>query len=257
MSEEPGIREELDTAVQSERLDAARPDDSNVVQRQDTRVIAPAPGFLEIVYGVLFEPVRTMKKVAENPPLTAALLSFTIISLLGAVMGLLAFSKFLSQGYDAAGIDQLLPGAQVLVPAGLFISLIFSYIKWFCYSAIINLVAELLGGRGSARGVFAAFGLAGLPLILIIPFQFLAYWYGTGVFAVNVLLMLVWLVLGIWSGLIFVIGIREVHALSTGRSVLVLLIPCLALVLLLVLSVIGLAALLSAFTLNTNIPGFF
>lgn len=255
MSEEPGFNEE-DKAVRSERLNAARPDDSNVVHQQDARVIVPAPGFLEIVYGVLFEPVRTMKKVAENPPLTAALLSFTIISLLGAVMGLLAFSKFLSQGYDA-GIDQLLPGAQVLVPAGLFIGLIFSYIKWFCYSAIINLVAELLGGRGSARGVFAAFGLAGLPLILIIPFQFLTYWYGTGVSAVTVLLMLVWLVLGIWSGIIFVIGIREVHALSTGRSVLVLLIPCLALVLLLVLSAIGLAVLLSAFTLNTNFPGYF
>lgn len=256
MSEEPGFNEEQDTAVRSESLDAVRPDDSNPVQRQAARVIVPAPGFLEIVYGVLFEPVRTMKKVAENPPLTAALLSFTIISLLGAVMGLLAFSRFLSQGYDA-GIDQLLPGAQVLVPAGLFIGLILSYIKWFCYSAIINLVAELLGGRGSARGVFAAFGLAGLPLILIIPFQFLAFWYGTGVSAVTVLLMLVWLVLEIWSGIIFVIGIREVHALSTGRSVLVLLIPCLALVLLVVLSAIGLAALLSAFTLNTNIPGYF
>lgn len=256
MSEEPGFNEERDTAVRSERLDAVRPDDSNVVQQQDARGIVPAPGFLEIVYGVLFEPVRTMKKVAENPPLTAALLTFTIISLLGAVMGLLAFSKFLSQGYDA-GIDQLLPGAQVLMPVGLFIGLIFSYIKWFCYSAIINLVAELLGGRGSARGVFAAFGLAGLPLILIIPFQFMAYWYGTGVFAVTAVLMLAWLVLGIWSGIIFVIGIREVHALSTGRSVLVLLIPCMALVLLLVLSVIGLVALLSAFTLNTNIPGYF
>jgi hypothetical protein len=256
LSEEPGFNEERDTAVRSERLDAVRPDDSNVVQQQDARGIVPAPGFLEIVYGVLFEPVRTMKKVAENPPLTAALLTFTIISLLGAVMGLLAFSKFLSQGYDA-GIDQLLPGAQVLMPVGLFIGLIFSYIKWFCYSAIINLVAELLGGRGSARGVFAAFGLAGLPLILIIPFQFMAYWYGTGVFAVTAVLMLAWLVLGIWSGIIFVIGIREVHALSTGRSVLVLLIPCMALVLLLVLSVIGLVALLSAFTLNTNIPGYF
>lgn len=257
MSEEPGFNEEQDTAIRSERLDPVTPEDSNVVQQQDARGIVPAPGFLEIVYGVLFEPVRTMKKVAEKPPLTAALLTFTIISLLGSLMGLLAFSKYLSQGYDAAGIDQLLPGAQVLVPAGLFIGLIISYFKWFCYSAIINLVAELLGGRGSARGVFAAFGLAGLPLILIIPFQFLAYWYGTGVFAVTAVLMLVWLVLGIWSGIIFVIGIREVHALSTGRSVLVLLIPWMALVLLLVLSVIGLVALFSAFTLNTNIPGYF
>lgn len=256
MSEEPGFNEEQDTAVRSEHIDAFRPDENNVVQQQNAHGIVPAPGFLEIVYGVLFEPVGTMKKVAENPPLTAALLSFTIISLLGAVMGLLAFSKYLSQGYDA-GIDQLLPGAQVLVPVGIFICLIFSYIKWFCYSAIINLVAELLGGRGTARGVFAAFGLAGLPLILIIPFQFLAYWYGSGVFAVTSLLMLVWLVLGIWSGVLLVIGIREVHMLSTGRSVTVLLIPCLALVLLLVFLVIGLVALLSAFTLNTNIPGYF
>jgi hypothetical protein len=257
LNEDPGFNEKQDAAVRSERLDAVRPDDSHVVQQQDARGIVPAPGFLETVYGVLFEPVKTMKKAAENPPLAAALMAFTVLSLLGAVMGLLAFSKFISQGYDAAAIEQLLPGARALVPAGIFIGLVLSYVKWFCYSAIIHLIAELLGGRGSARGVFAAFGLAGLPYILLIPFQLLGYWYGTGEFAVTALLILAWLAVGLWSGIIFVIGVMEVHALSMWRSVLVLVIPFLAMISLLVLSLIGLAVMVSAFAINTNIPGYF
>jgi hypothetical protein len=214
----------------------------------------PPQGFLEIVYGVLFEPVKTMKRAAENPPLVTALVFVTILSLLGTLAGLLTFSRVLSQSLDAGGI---LPGARAFVPVGAFIGLVFSYIKWFGYSAVLHLTADLLGGRGGARGVFAAVGLAGLPYILLIPFQFLGYWYGLGKLAVTALLLLAGLAVGIWSSIILVIGVREVHLLSTGRSVLVFFIPFLALLMVLILSVIALAVIFSALPLNTSIPGYF
>lgn len=215
----------------------------------------PPQGFLEIVYGVLFEPVKTMKGVAEVPPLAAALAAVTILSLLGTLMGLLTFSRVLSQSLDAAG--GMLQGARALVPVGAVIGLAFSYIKWFGHSAVLHLVSDLLGGRGGARGLFAAVGLAGLPHILLVPFQFLGYWYGLGKLAVTVLLLLAGLAAWIWSSIILVIGIREVHLLSTGRSVLVFVIPFLAMFMLLILSVTALAVMFSAFPLNTNIPGYF
>jgi hypothetical protein len=209
------------------------------------------------VYGVLFEPVKTMKRVAENPPLVMALGIVTILRLLSALMGYLELSRVLSQGYAAGSITQLFQGARALVPVGVCLALVFSFIKWFACSAVLHLGADLLGGRGRARGVFAATGLAGLPYILLIPFQFLGYWYGIGNYAVTALLLLAGLAVGIWRCVLLVIGIREVHGLSTGRSVLVFFIPTLALFLLFVLSIIALGVMVMAFPSSTNIPGYF
>ena len=210
-------------------------------------------GFLEIVYGVLFEPVKTMKRTAENPPLVTALVIVTILSLLGTIMGLLTFSQVLSRSLDTGGG---LPAAGSVVPVAVFAGLIFSYFKWFGGSAVLHLTADLLGGRGGARGVFAAVGLAGLPNILLVPFQFLGYRYGLENPAVNVLL-LASLAVWVWSSVILVIGLREAHRLSTGRSVLVFLIPYLALFLLFVLSLTALLVIISTFQINTDIPSYF
>lgn len=253
MSGDSGINNEQNNIVRDELLEAGNTAGTPGVEQCGVYSGEPQ-GFLEIVYGVLFEPVKTMKKAAENPPLVTALAIVTILSLLGTLMVLLNFSRVLSQSLDAGSI---LPGARALVPVGAFIGLVFSYIKWFGYSAVLHLAADLLGGRGGARGVFAAAGLAGLPGILLIPFQFLGYWYGLGNLAVTVLLLLAGLAVEVWSSIILVIGIREVHLLSTGRAVLVFFIPFMALFLLLVLSLIALAVTISVFPINTNIPGYF
>lgn len=252
MSGDAGLGNERNV-VRDELLEAANT--TKISQLDDDGPDGGAPqGFLEIVYGVLFEPVQTMQKAAENPPLVTALVIVTILSLLGTIMGLLTFARVFSQSLDSGGI---LPATRSLVPVGAVIGLVFSYVKWFGYSAILHLVADLLGGRGSARGVFAAAGLAGLPHILLVPFQFLGYWYGLENLAVSVLLLLASLAIWIWSSIILVVGLRETHRFSTGRSVLVFIIPYLSLFLLLILSLIALVVTISVFPLNTNIPDYF
>ncbi len=211
-------------------------------------------GFLEIVYGVLFDPARTMRRVAENPPLLSAFVIVTIVSLLGSVIGLLTFGRVLSQGLDGGGI---FAATRSIMPAGVIIGLVFSYVKWFGYSAILHLTADLLGGRGGVRGIFAAAGLAGLPHVFLAPFQLFGYRYGLGNLSVNILLLLAGLAVWIWSSVILIVGLRATHRLSTGRAVLVFAMPYLALFLLLILSLVALAATISAFPLNTNIPGLF
>lgn len=229
----------------------------NVEPAGPSAVVEPIPGFLELVYGVLFEPGKTMLKVAEKPPLGMAILVVTILSLLGTVMGFLTVSRALNQGFHAAAMDQYLPAVRILVPLGAVFGLLWGYLKWFGYSAILHLAAELLGGRGNARGVFAAAGLAGLPSIFMIPIQFLAYWFGTGNLAVTVLVWLAWLAVGIWILILLVIGLRQVHGLSTGHSVLVVLSPVLALMVLGILMILVLVAAVALIPASMNFPGYF
>lgn len=234
---------------------AGTPDNPEPVGFPD--VSEPSPGFLELVYGVLFEPDKTMKRVAERPPLGLAVMVVTIISLLGAVMGLLTVSKVLNQSLHAVAMEQFLPGLRALAPLGAVFGLLWGYVKWFGYSAIMHLAAELLGGRGSARGVFAAVGLAGLPAILMIPIQFLSYWLGTGRLAVTILVVLAGLAVGIWSVILMVIALRQVHGLSTGRSVLVVFSPILALITLGILMIITLVGIAASMPNTMHFPGFF
>lgn len=217
----------------------------------------PFPGFLELVYGVLFEPVKTMKRVAERPPLGTVALVVTILILLSSIMGFLTFSRVLDQSMHAAAMEQLLPGIQALAPFWAVFSFLLGYVKWFVYSSVLHLVADLLGGRGSARGVFAAAGLAGLPSILIIPFQFLGYWYGMGKLAVTVILGLAGLAVGIWNIILLVIGLKAVHDLSTGRSVLTVITPYLALALFMLLMVVALVVAAVSLPFKANLPGYF
>jgi len=217
----------------------------------------PSLVFLELVYGVLFEPGKTMKKVAARPPLGLTALVVTIISLIGAVMGLLTVSKVLNQSLHAMAMEQFLPGLRAMAPLGAVFGLLWGYVKWFGHSAIIHLAAELLGGRGSARGVFAAVGLAWLPAIFMIPIQFLNYWLGTGKLAVTILVGLAGLAVGIWSIILMVIGLREVHGLSTGRSVLVVFSPILALLMLGILMIITLVAIAASMPDRMHLPGYF
>lgn len=215
------------------------------------------PGFLELVYGVLFEPGKTMKKVAERPPLGLAALVVTILSLLGTAMGLLTASSVLDQSPHAAAMEQFFPAVRALVPLGAVFGFLWGYVKWFGYSAILHLAAELLGGRGNARGVFAAAGLAGLPSIFMIPVQFLTYWFGTGNWAVTLLVVLAGLAVGIWSAVLLVIGLKQVHGLSTGRSVFVVFSPILALVALGVLMIAALVAIAASMPARMHFPGNF
>jgi hypothetical protein len=121
----------------------------------------------------------------------------------------------------------------------------------------MHLAADLLGGRGSARGVFAATGLAGLPSIIMIPVQFLSYWFGAGSLTVTILVGLAGLAVGVWSVVIMVTGLKQVHGLSTGRSVLVVLSPALAILALIIFVIITLVVIASSMPGMTVFPGYF
>jgi len=117
-------------------------------------------GFLEITYGVLFEPTRTMAEMAQRPPLVQALLAVTLAGLAGSVAFSLALYR-LAGGLEGSGAF-----TRAFLPAGLVLGLFWSYVKWAGASALLHLAAELLGGRGTARSVLAATGFAAIPSLL-------------------------------------------------------------------------------------------
>lgn len=213
-------------------------------------------GFLELVYGVLFEPVQTMRKVAERPPLVLTVLIVTILSLLGTLMGLLTASKVVGQSLLSASMGQLAPVVQALIPLGAVLGLLWGYLKWLGYSAVLHLIADLLGGRGSARGVFAAAGLAVLPSILLVPVEFMAYRFASGAGATT-LTGLASLAVAVWSLVLLVIGVREVHGLSNGRAALVVFSPLLAFALLIILILAALVFVAASLPAGMHFPGYF
>ncbi|OPZ75340.1 MAG: Yip1 domain protein [Firmicutes bacterium ADurb.Bin456] len=187
------------------------------------------PGFLELVYGVFFEPRPTMKKVAARPPLGQAALVVTILSALSSLMWLLTTAKILDRGYDHTFWGPFVPALQVLAPLAAVTVFLWGYLKWFVNSSFISLVAELMGGQGRAKGVFAAAGLAELPAILSFPVQFVAFGIGAGSPAGNLFLGLAGLAAAIWSIALKTMAVGKIHGLSTGRSLLAVLSPCLTL----------------------------
>lgn len=190
----------------------------------------PFPGFLELLYGVFFEPRTTMKRVAGRPPLGHAALVVTILSALGTAMWLLTAASVLGRVLHAASLDPFASVFQALAPLAAVTVFLWGFLKWFVYSSVLSLAAELLGGLGRARGVFAASGLAGLPALLMAPVQLISYGTGAENLAGSVLSGLAGVTVAIWSIVLTVMGVREVHGLSIGRSVLAVLSPYLAMI---------------------------
>lgn len=214
--------------------------------------VEPAQGFLELVYGIIFEPVKTLKKAAHHPPLVAALILVSILGLAGVLMWLLTISIILSQTAGPSAFGSVSSSARPLLVLGGVLIFLWSYIKWFSYSAFISLAAEMLGGAGKARNVAAIFGLSLIPTILIIPVQMLNHYLNSTAF-ILITVLAVW----IWVIALIVIGIREVHGLSTGRALLAVLSPALVLAVFACLLTAGLVVIAVSMFSGMSLPGYF
>jgi hypothetical protein len=196
---------------------------------------------LELIYGVLFDPVKTFQCMAEAPPIGQALFIFTLVSVLGAVIGhYLSSSVFPGWFYDEMGPLAGVAGA--IIPLMALAGFIISFVKWIVYSGLLHLVAEMFGGKGRALGVLAVTGLATLPVILLMPFELVvALAWGQALMAA-IIMGLLGLVALVWGFILLVLGLREVHGLSTGRALAVAVTPPLGIIILLLIFLLGLAA---------------
>ena len=168
--------------------------------------------FLETIYDVLFKPKAAMEYIAEKKLTGQALAMFTI--------GMLVPVWAVYTGIKGTPAMPVLGGMFAL---HFFGSLVF----WILGAAILNFVAELAGGRGTAVGLFAAMGFSHLPRVAVIPLGVIAALLPDGVRglafgAIGVLVV-------IWTLMLNVAAIRGAHGLSASMAVLVLFAPILAL----------------------------
>lgn len=168
--------------------------------------------FLETLYDVLFSPGAAMRRIAERRPLGQALAAFFISVLIPA--GAVYFA-LQAMGYaKAAGFVVAAHTAARLV-------------VWFVGSAVLSLIAELYGGRGTAVGLFTAMGFAHLPGIFLVPLSVAAMLLPAGlagiVFAVGALALL------LWALALVAAAIAGAHGLGMAKAVLVLVTPLLTL----------------------------
>ncbi len=200
---------------------------------------------LEMIYGVLFDPVETFRGVAASPPIGRVLLIFSVVSVLAAVMGYYLSSRvFRGELYSDAG--PLAGMVDAMIPLMVFGGLLIAFVKWITYSGLLHLVAEMFGGPGRALGVLAVTGLATLPVILLMPFDLLVVLAGWQAPLATIITGLFGLVSLVWGFVLVVLGLREVHGFSTGRAMAVALAPPLAIIVLLFIFVLGMIGIFAS-----------
>lgn len=175
----------------------------------------------ENLYDVLFEPKVGMKNMAAEKNVGQALGVF-LCSMIIPIWALYF-------GFKAAGLSTMIHMMMMLKVIG-------SLIIWIMGAAIWHLVAELFGGRGTAVGLFVTLGFAHIPRIFMVPLWAIITVMPAS--SKNVLLFLSVLLLLFWSFYLDIVAIREVHQLSTAKSVLVMLTPMLVMGILCAMAVV-------------------
>ncbi len=193
-------------------------------------------GVLDIFYGVLFEPARTFAGFAQKPPIITIVIIFIALNLAEALTSILTIPAYLDQIGDLPGIAGA--GAKQAMLAFVMVAgFLFSLIKWFFMAGLLHLLAELYGGNGTARSVWAVYGVAGLPAVFMIPVRIIISLVNTGKLFDYIAGMLT-LGLYVWCAILLIIGLREVHHFNTGRAVFAVITPGLVLVFLMLVTLI-------------------
>ncbi|MBM7853759.1 hypothetical protein JOC37_000124 [Desulfohalotomaculum tongense] len=178
----------------------------------------------DLIYGILFSPVKTYRRVAEAPPVASTLLLVIGLNLVLAVMDMFSADNQLAQSLNSGFMNETMVNAvQAAAPVIAATGFIINIVIWFVYSGLLHLIAEFYGGRGRAVTTFTVYGLAGLPAVALIPVQGLEIVSNSHFTAVMSIIVTAAVV--IWGIVLLTIGLREAQRLSTGRALAVVITP--------------------------------
>ena len=148
-----------------------------------------------------------------------------MVGLVGLTAGLLSSFAFIARlllfSSGQPGVDPLLAGIQLVVAA---------YVAWLVGTRVFLRVGRMFGGASDYRTLLRGNAYASLPMA-VAPIPIVGW------------------ALGLWSMYLFVVNVRANMAISTGRSVLVVLLPIGVVALIVFLVVLSfLMALMTIFT---------
>jgi hypothetical protein len=175
-----------------------------------SRQLAMRGGFPDLLYGTLFQPLKTFRGIAAAPhpgnrPLFYALVSVLLIS------GLAPVVQMAQIGGNPADLILSIP-----------ISAFGGLLAWLGMAVLAALAAYAFTGKARLRTFLLLSGLALLPGLLLGPVNLL----GTGPEPVALLLralptLLVWL----WSSLLFALAVMATYEMTIDRVFIVLCLP--------------------------------
>ncbi len=172
---------------------------------------------------VLVRPVPTLQRAAEEKPILPALW-LTVLQGFSLAIG----TRYASDhgGFVASWLIKNLPSWGLVV----LYAFIFPPVLWFVKAAVLNLVAELLGGPPRGLSLLATTAVACSPLLLVLPAALVAValaepdldtgfvshlWF---VFAIGV---------HVWWGVLTVVAVRETYRFTIAQAILTVLLPVL------------------------------
>lgn len=179
---------------------------------------APAYSFLELVYGVFFQPVQTLRYLSVQQKFLWGNLVFIGTYIFSSLMGF-AVSRGQLPQYGLTQEEMQILSA--LAGKSWILVLPLAWGFWFTMVSIYHALAGLLKGRGSIAGIFAAFGFTSLPLLVgaLVNFLESSLQLGGQVAGLFGVLIFIWIVV------LQVIALRENYLVSTGRAVFIWFLP--------------------------------
>jgi hypothetical protein len=179
--------------------------------------------FIETLRGFLTNPVESFRK-SRGDSFAVSFRYYIILVILFAVL-----STIIATLIGPAGMVIGLPGAlSAILPAFQFIYfIVFSIVAWLVFGLWVHLWVYVFGGRKGITRTINAVYYGNTPYLLIgwIPF--------VGIIGI------------IWSAVLWIVGIREMQEISTGKAVAAVIIP--------VAIIIIIAALIAAYFIATLI----
>ncbi len=204
----------------------------------------------EYLVGVINEPVRTLREVAEKRLWKESLLLVVVITLIGGAVSIVslkvhpAATSNLSSDPTVAHLLSTFYSPAVFLP---FI-LLSSILSWFIAGAIYYGFSRLFKGQGSLPGMLASLGFAETPSLVSAPLTALALLFGPAwIFVSYVPGFVAW----VWILVLDILAIRESQRLDTGQAIAVLLITVAAmfgLIMIIVIIIAIIAAIIAVAT---------
>ncbi len=169
----------------------------------------------------LVRPVPTLQRAADEKPLLPAL---WLTLLQGFSLALGTRYAVEHEGLVLSLLIRNLPSWGWVV----FYALVFPPALWFLKAAILNLMAELLGGPPRGLSLLATTAVACSPLLLVLPVALLAVALAEPDLNTGFIGHL-WFIFAIgihaWWVVLTVVAVRETYRFTLGQAILTILLP--------------------------------
>ncbi|WP_227762616.1 Yip1 family protein [Zhaonella formicivorans] len=177
-----------------------------------------ALSFLELVYGVFFTPVKTLRYVCAQRKVAWGLVLFLGTYLFDSLMNFAVGRAYLPNLGISPQEAQILNG---LLSMGWLFGLPLIFAFWFGLISIYHALAGLFGSQGSVQGILAGFGFSSLPVLVSSVLSFL----GNALKSSGVPLNLLGFAIFVWIAVLQIIALKENYGISYGKAAAVYIIP--------------------------------